>query len=922
MKERIKNLNVYKLYSLLFVIVFFIVFLPLSFKSLSFGLSGMYDDGLTQHVLFFYDYIDKIKNCLFNGASFAMFDFNLGLGADTISSYAYYGLFDPLNIIGIILPLKWIEFSYYLTLALKLYLGGLFFILFAKKILIKNKWALISTGILYAFNSCFLMLVLKHGIFAGVLMIFPLVLLGAYKVILKEKPYLLIFSTLYAVLSQFYLYAYLALGFEIFVLVKSFISKEHKKEYFISLLKTNMFFALGTLLGSFVIFSQLYAIINNGRASGNTLINYGEGYFATLIFGSLLPTPVMHQGSTIGHFLATILVIIFFTSYKKEKWLKVWLGIQLPMMLLSIFGYTFSLFTYVNNRWSFIVIAPICLISGLMIERIKEIKKEDMNKSLKICSCTFVLGLIFLVNYLVKNFLVIETLYSILIRVISTGLLLLVCYYVYQYDFNKIKIKNYDSYSFSKDFIKVNIILIFLFNIGMCFTLTDGYIFNKYYDNEFKNTLIDDNSFYRVSKYGYVGNIDSYSNDSVYGKYSSTFFYNTVNNGNILDFINYFNVSNENANVGYNGMGKRYILETISGVKYYISKDSENRSAPYNFSYHSNYESIKYDNKDFNILYDELLKEDGKYVHENNTIYINNNYLPLGFIYNDYIYKEDLMDLSPLEKQTYLSKSVILEKELSNINKVSTSLHKTIVDELFYETTSIKGIEIKDNKIIVNSKDNYIEITVTNKNNSELYIELIGLKNENDYSHTIVEYSSEKENWKETIFYKGENLYVDNMNQLLYMGYDEHETAKTIKISFNNIGNYTYDSLNLYSVSMKSMINDINKLKENTLENIQISNNKISGNITLDNKGLLFLSVPYNEGFKAYVNGEETPILKANIAYMALELNEGNNHIFLTYETPYFNIGTKTGLCCLSILLIYGTIDLSAYLIKRKRETE
>ena len=94
MKEKIKNLSLYKLYTLLFFIVFFIVFLPLSITSFNIGLSGMYDDAFTQHVLFFYDYIKDIKDCIINGSSFPLFDFTLGLGADKVSSYSYYGVFD------------------------------------------------------------------------------------------------------------------------------------------------------------------------------------------------------------------------------------------------------------------------------------------------------------------------------------------------------------------------------------------------------------------------------------------------------------------------------------------------------------------------------------------------------------------------------------------------------------------------------------------------------------------------------------------------------------------------------------------------------------------------------------------------------------------------------------------------------------
>jgi len=922
MKEKIKNLNVYNLYSLLFVVVYFIVFIPFSLKNLNIGFSGLFTDGFTQHVIFMRDYVSNIKDSIFHGSPFPMFSVNLGLGADTIASYGYYGLFDSLNIIAVLLPLKWIEFSYYLILSIKLYLSGLFFILFAKKILLTNKWALVSTGLLYIFNSCMLFSVLRHPIFAGVFMIFPLVLLGAYKVIKGEKPYVLIFSTLYAILSQFYLYAYIALGFEIFVLIKSYTGKGQKKEYFKNLIKTNLYFALGTLLASFVLFSELYAVLNGGRKSGNIMVNYSTGYYATLIFAQYIPTPGIAYTNSIGNFLSAILVIIFFIGFKKEKWLKVWVGSQIPLLLISVFGYVLSLFSYVNNRWSFILIAPICLITGYMIENIKEIKREDLNKSLKFSSYLIVLALMLICNYLIKNYLNINLIFSLLLRGLVIGLFLLIGYKCHKIDYNEINIKDWDTYNFSKHFIKTTIILIFLFDIGMCFCLTDGYIVNKYYDNEFNSSSIKDDDFYRASKYGFAGNFIKHANDSIYGNYSSTFFYNTINNANVLDFIEYFNINNENANVGYNGVNKRYILETLLGVKYYVVKDSENRNAPYNFSYYDKFQSIQLDENDWNIIYDKFLEKDGKYVYENNVIYINNNYLPLGFVYDQYINRNDLDNLTPLERQAYLSKAVILEKDNKNANKYSNPIHQDLLKELSYEIVNTKNIDIKNNKIIVDSSENYIEINVTNLANSELYLELNSIGNENKYNRTAIEYTSNDENWIETIFGLGKNFYVHNPDHLLYMGYDDDSTTRTLKIRFKDAGTYNYETLKIYSLSMESMIDDVKELNSTPLQNIEIKTNNISGDINLEDDGILFLSIPYSEGFKAYVNGKEQPILKANIAFMALELKSGYNKIVLKYETPYFNLGIKVSLVCSMFLLIITITDFSIYLINKKKKTQ
>ena len=54
---------------------------------------------------------------------------------------------------------------------------------------------------------------------------------------------------------------------------------------------------------------------------------------------------------------------------------------------------------------------------------------------------------------------------------------------------------------------------------------------------------------------------------------------------------------------------------------------------------------------------------------------------------------------------------------------------------------------------------------------------------------------------------------------------------------------------------------------------------------------LLFLSIPYSGGWKAVVNGKETPLCRANTAYMALPLKAGDNAVELYYETPYLRLG-------------------------------
>ena len=103
------------------------------------------------------------------------------------------------------------------------------------------------------------------------------------------------------------------------------------------------------------------------------------------------------------------------------------------------------------------------------------------------------------------------------------------------------------------------------------------------------------------------------------------------------------------------------------------------------------------------------------------------------------------------------------------------------------------------------------------------------------------------------------------------------------------------------------------KLKKEVLTDIKTQNNEISGKISLSDRKALVFSIPYSEGWTAYVDGEKTEIQEANTMYMALELPKGEHEIRLVYCTPYL----KTGLCltCIGVLCYIVLV-----LINRKKK--
>ena len=64
---------------------------------------------------------------------------------------------------------------------------------------------------------------------------------------------------------------------------------------------------------------------------------------------------------------------------------------------------------------------------------------------------------------------------------------------------------------------------------------------------------------------------------------------------------------------------------------------------------------------------------------------------------------------------------------------------------------------------------------------------------------------------------------------------------------------------------------------------------------------MVCFSIPYSDGWKAYVDGNEVKLHHANIAYMAIEIESGEHQYELVYETPLLKSGMYISVVSLSI---------------------
>ena len=109
----------------------------------------------------------------------------------------------------------------------------------------------------------------------------------------------------------------------------------------------------------------------------------------------------------------------------------------------------------------------------------------------------------------------------------------------------------------------------------------------------------------------------------------------------------------------------------------------------------------------------------------------------------------------------------------------------------------------------------------------------------------------------------------------------------------------------LRNLSFESFSLDVEERKSESSSHFEMTGDGFVSDITLIKPNLVFYSVPYDEGFTAYVNGTESEIYKVNSGLCAVYAPAGENEIVFTYKTPYLNTGIILSLIGLGIYISY-----------------
>ncbi len=875
--------NTYFIYSGLFLLLLPVVFLPFLTEKRSFVWAM---DGIDQHypALLYYG---KLLRGILKGKGFPMVDFSIGMGFDTLTTLNYYVIGDPISLLAVFMKSRYAVHYYDFLIILRFYLAGLSYIalLNFKK---KDGAGVILGALIYVFSGYSLYAGIRHPFFMNPMIYLPLIIIGVDLVLQKKKPYLMILMIFISTLSNFYFLYALTVITVIYIIFRYLL--EYRKEYQNFLLgflqtglRTGGYYLLGIALAGIVLIPVLYAFSRNGRLDvspkmvSGSYFYYDPKYYLTLFQGLYAPGIFPGYWTVLAFCAVAAVSIAIMLANREHRQLQIIYFLTLIGLFIPAFGYFMNGFSYTSNRWCFLISLLIAVTFSLTYDKIYLLRKKE-------CLIIFIEVVLYgILSFAFPARAFVKLIFGVL-------LIIMLCVFLLQI-------------KWFRERTRIGSIIIFILVISSLGLNGYGIYAKQFnnYANEFltkKEVItrstrgplrlmkdIKDTSFYRIETYG-----DKALNEALILGFHDVSGYFSLMDGSITAYLKELEVLNQRTAFRFHNLDNRSILDDLANVGYFVSDHKE--AAPYGY---------------------ELLKEGGS-DYQKYYLFKNRYTLPLGYTYYNYILQEDYDRLSALEKQNAMLKAVVLNNSTDYAQKVDPLKTDTPfsfgIEKL--QVTMLPDANVTINNNVIHSKkaDASITLRFTAKPNTETYLRLGNFitKGKSDRITSINVKGSAGVLKRTDIRSPYYNSYFGKENYLFHLGYASNGEREAV-ITFPDEASYSYDTIEVYSVDMSNYAEQIKTLRNTVLQNIRIANNKIQGDIRLDQKKVLVLSIPYSKGWNVSVDGVKKELLPANVMYMALPLDAGSHHIILKYRTPYLGLGLlvsfSAGVLFLGIVYYY-----------------
>jgi uncharacterized membrane protein YfhO len=367
--------------------------------------------------------------------------------------------------------------------------------------------------------------------------------------------------------------------------------------------------------------------------------------------------------------------------------------------------------------------------------------------------------------------------------------------------------------------------------------------------------LIDDDGFYRVEYEKTFAEPRYGMNLSLRFGFNGISEYTSIESQKYINAFEIWVASGASTNNG--GLDQRTILETLAGVKYYIGRKENTMIVPYGFE-------------------KQCETSDGEWI-----LYENQYSIPIVYFYNCVYNEEKIENLNVFDRQEIMMQAAIISDYSGTIGEIISFINDN--SEAEWDIIEQDGVVIDDG-VINTQNGSTIKVEVSYVADSEYYL----------------------------MFDEDVSVTVD-----LPDGYEKYRVPMTIgnaddesgiiTITFNGEYSFNIDDMHIIQHSFQNYESELEDLTDG-VASYEVGTNRIDCNVDIDNDEILCVAVPYIDGWKAYIDGEETEIVTVNSLYMGIDVPEGQHDIVFIYVTPGLKVGAFISSGTLLLLVIYALL--------------
>lgn len=936
-----------------YTIMFIVMMAVMSFSLLLAGKGFIWGvDGLAQQYVFFaYEgmWLRELIGNVLTGQDLPLWTSQIGWGGDPfITLLSCIG--DPLNLISVFIPVQAADIALNLTVPIRLYIAGLVFsgFCFYRD---KTRFATLVASMAYLFSGfttiAFTQIFMLYPLILG-----PLVMWGAEKLFDRRSPVLFIVSMALAFLGGLTLGYATCLLLLLYCVVRFiFMPGQKGAKLFFSLFARFLgCIVIGVALSAIILVPSAMAILGQGRIGleRSDELLYNINYYRDLLLGF---GGIADVGADCAYGFSAIAIICLFMLFAQKpaelpcpaeaKIMRTLFVAMMVFLCIPAIGRIFNGFAYANNRWVWALVLLMGYIVASMLPECLAASKRTAKRVFRyaVIYALFVTFLLFpfvsrnALFGLVMLFVVLVLLLGSLglSKVAKQGGVLLSIVVGAAFIFNTYSSQFVDSGSRWA----VN-----MAGLGRSYKLVVGR------DPTTELSQIEDDEFWRYD----VANVDQIHNGNLLQGLNALRFYSSYYNQAIDDFQTGLGLRTSSMNFMYAGLDSRTPLESLAGVKYFVSALGAESLIPSTFE-----------------MYEHDVEVSGRHFD-----YAESDYnLPLIYLHDSAISAEDYDAMTPMQKQEALLQGAVLEGDeaASALKQASPTFSGQQVESSFtyadgtpiqaddgrdgttgiaYDGQSFRvynsGTTILLHTYAMPGADTYVYVpdysfenllpsdrmSDAQKNDTPLYQRERLIFEDTFFGKGIYDSkvffsldSVRKELWsptKTTHLYGGKDEWVVNMGHSAISADPASQTEDgmipvTIEVTFQDPGIYSFGDLRVTSEPAEQTKADVRTLQERAekgVSEVEASGSTLSCSVQIeDATDLVYLSVPYSAGWSATIDGQPVEIQRANVGFMGVLASEGTHRIELRYETP--------GLAAGALLSLAGLISLGGVIVYRRR---